>query len=344
MTMKSSFSTITALTLLFISALSCNKDECEYIAGPNPGCQSLNRLSLTTGVDENGNPIQPNQGLADPCWRLLNNPPLINCADPLQATINGSAWVVNFNTPGMDNWVNQSGAGAICPVGMGAGGFGCTSALNPLFDPLPYVFEWPFCLEKDDVIGINFLFKGDDRLYFELVDNLTNTVLVTSPGYTYPAAAQIWNLSLSLTAGNYSIRGHLTNDLAPGLGFSVIGSLETASRDLVLSKNNKACCPNNVISVFHLLEEFDCNGHFDTFDLIGYGWTVQIRDASGAVIRTDVTNINGEVYFAGLPPGVYTVEIPPLPGWTTYSPAGGSVTLTVAGNSVNQVQFFTCKA
>lgn len=217
--MKSSFSTITALTLLLVSALSCNKDECEYIAGPNPGCQSLNRLSLTTGVDENGNPIQPNQGLADPCWRLLNNPPLINCADPLQATINENLLGGQFQHPRYGQLGKPVRGRCNLPGWRRRRRLWVHHRAQPAFRPAALCLEWPFCLEKDDVIGINFLFKGDDRLYFELVDNLTNTVLVTSPGYTYPAAAQIWNLSLSLTAGNYSIRGHLTIIWRPGWAF-----------------------------------------------------------------------------------------------------------------------------
>ena len=344
--MKSFFSKISAFTLsalLLIPFLSCNKDECEYVAGSNPGCHYLNRLSLTTGIDLDGNQIAPNQGLADPCWRLLNNPPLVDCGDPLQSTIDGSAWVVNFNDSSPDGWVNQSGAGSICPVNMGATGFGCYNAFNPLFDPLPYVFERSFCLSKDEVVDINFLFKGDDRLYFELIHNPTNTVLLTSPGYVFPALPQSWNVSISLSAGSYSIRGRLMNDLPAGLGFSAIGSVVVPTNEIVLSDNHNGCCDNNVISVFHLLEEFGCNQQFDSFDLIGYGWTVNLRDASNAIVRTDVTDINGELFFAGLPAGVYTVEMVAIPGWTTYAPAGGAVTLTVVGNSVSRVQFFTCK-
>ena len=179
-------------------------------------------------------------------------------------------------------------------------------------------------------------------MVFDLVDNSDNSLIVpTSSNYIYPAAASTFSgTAVALSAGSYSFRGYLVNAGAV-LGFSVVGNVTTTNGDAVLSNNSDGCCENNVISVLNIFDQ-NCNDTFDSGESFGVGYTFNLLDTSNTIIRTEVTDANGNVFFAGLPDGTYTIQIVNQVGWTPSSPASGQTTVTVSGNSVDIQEFYNC--
>ena len=131
----------------------------------------------------------------------------------------------------------------------------------------------------------------------------------------------------------------MANRVSVVLGFSLVGNLTTVNGDLAISNNSTGCCENNTISVLNILEE-GCDGIFNGADQVGNGWTFNLLNASNNIVATGVSDINGNVFFAGLADGSYTVQIVPQGGWT---PTSITIPVTVANNAVGIVEFFNCK-
>jgi len=308
-------------------------------------CDLQSTLNLSTGIDVNGDVLEAGQGVVDPFWRVLNNPPLINCNDPLVSTINGNAYAINYNNLGQDTWVNQTGSETLAPLDLGTTNtFGCNNANNPLGEKIPYVFERPFCVLEATSIDFSFTLKGDDEVYFELIDNSNNSIISTSPLYVWSSTAvQTWSANgLSLQSGSYSLRGYLVNTNATILGFSLVGSVATTNGDVSISNNFDGCCENNVISILNILD-LDCDGQFNNAtDQLGNNWTFNLKDSTNTIIRTEVTDANGNIFFSGLPNGTYTVEIENQTNWSQNSPNNGIYNVTLSNNQVDIVEFYSC--
>lgn len=339
---------ITAIILFGMLLLQqCNKESCEYIPTIDPpadvNCKMTNTLNLSTGVDTNGNLLAPGKGIVDPFWKLLNIPPLISCSSPLLPTINGNVYVVNFSSAGNTGWVNQPTASTLAPLDLGTtDSFGCDNAINSQGQRVPYIFERPFCVLNSTTVDFNFTFRGDDQIYFELINNNTNTVVNTSALYTFPQATATWAAtSVSLPAGSYSIKAYLVNTSSVVTGFSFAGNLTTSKGDLSISNNALGCCENNTISILNIKDE-NCNGIYNPTDIIGSGVTFNLKNSSGTIIATGVTNINGNLFFSGLPNGTYTVTMVPQPGWAPSTPAGGITTFSLTNNVVKIINFYSC--
>lgn len=340
--------TIIILALVF----SCSDEGCEYIKdnyNPIPqGCNLETELNLSTGIDANGVVIPPAFGAVDPFWKIINKPPLFQgfsgnpCTNSAVGTFTGDTYAMNFGM-GPDAWVNQSGSTTIAPFDLGANGsFGCDNASNSNGDIVPFVFERSFCVLEDTNIDFNFTFKADDQMFFELVNNSNNSVVSTSTTYIWspPTGIQTWTASnLSIASGSYSIRGRLVNTGAVILGFSFLGNMTTTNGDQAISNNSQGCCENNVISVLNVLEE-DCDRQFNSAtDALGNGWTFNLLNASNTIIRTEATDINGNIFFSGLPDGTYTIQIVNQSGWMQ---TVTSETISVVNNVVEIVEFFSC--
>lgn len=329
---------ILLITVLF-SVNSCNDEKCDY-----SDCSKNPVLNLSSGIDANGDIIPPAFGAVDPFWRVLNMPPFENtCTNPAIGTFNSNAFAMNFSNLGINAWVNQPGSTTIAPFDLGANGtFGCNNALNSDGNKrVPYVFDRSFCVLSDTNIDFSFSFRGDDEVFLELVNNSNNLVLSTSAIFTYPGAPLIWTVTnLPLLAGSYSIRASLANIGSTVLGFSFVGNMVTTNGDQAISNNSRDCCENNVISVLNILEQ-DCNRLFNSStDALGNGWTFNLLNASNTIIKTQTTDINGNIFFAGLADGTYTVQIVNQTGWTQNST---SQIITVANNQVIIAEFFSCR-
>lgn len=347
--------TLIKLLMTFIIALSvfaCSDDGCEYDsqdnANPVPeGCIIETELNLSTGIDANGVVIPPAFGAVDPFWKIINQPPLFQgspgnpCTNTAVGTFTGDTYAMNFGM-GPDAWVNQTGSSTIAPFDLGPNGsFGCNNASNSNGDRVPYVFERSFCVLSDTNVDFSFTYKGDDQVTFELVDNSNNSVLNTSATYVWSIDPLLtWSASnVALSSGSYSIRARLVNTGSVILGFSFLGNMTTTNGDQAISNNSEGCCENNVISVLNVLEE-DCDRLFNSAtDALGNGWTFNLLDATNTVIRTETTDINGNIFFSGLPDGTYTIQIVNQSGWTQ---TVTSETISVINNAVEIVEFYSC--
>lgn len=339
-----------SITIIITIILSCVKEDCDYIIADNPisnaNCKMTSTLNLSTGIDTNGDLIPPGKGVTDPFWKLLNNPPLISCTSPLVPSINGSAYVVNFSNAGNNGWVNQPTSSTLAPLDLGTtDSFGCNNAINSQGARVPYIFERSFCILKNTAVDFNFSFKGDDQINFELINNNSNTVINTSATYVFPLPGGVplsWSASgISLTAGSYSLRAYLVNTSSVVTSFSFTGNLKTTNGELALSDNVGGCCENNVISILNILDE-NCNKTFDGTDSVGNGFTFNLKNSSNIIIKTGVSDANGNVFFSGLANGTYTVSIVPQSGWTPNTPAGGSSIITVNNNQIVNINFYNC--
>ena len=65
------------------------------------------------------------------------------------------------------------------------------------------------------------------------------------------------------------------------------------------------------------------------------GWTINLQDASGAVIKTTTTGTGGSYQFCGLAPGSYTVSEVQKSGWTAVGATSIPVELEACENSEN---------
>lgn len=355
--LESRFFTILKYTLvitIFLLVFSCSEDGCDYdnsqiVASTiSEDCILETDLNLSTGIDTNENAIVPAFGAVDPFWKILNQPPIFQgtpgnpCTSTAVGAFTGDTYVMNFNNSGSNAWVNQAGSSTIAPFDLGPNGsFGCNNATNTDGDRVPYVFERSFCVLESTSVDFSFTYKGDDQITFQLVDNATNTVLSTSATYVWGTDPVLtWSAaSLPLTTGSYSIRAKLVNTGSVILGFSFLGNLVTTNGDEAISNNADGCCENNVISVLNILEE-DCDMIFNNAsDMLGDNWVFNLRDASNAIIKTETTDVNGNIFFSGLADGTYTIEILNQTGWTQSST---TQTVTVINNTVQIVEFYSC--
>ncbi|QXP60363.1 SdrD B-like domain-containing protein [Olleya sp. HaHaR_3_96] len=322
--------------------------ECMPVNSIPEGCDLQSDLNLSTGIDANGDVITPAFGAVDPFWKIINQPPIFQfspdnpCTSPAIGTFSGNTYVMNFNNFNNTQWVNQPGASTIAPFDLGANGnFGCNNASNADGDRVPYVFERSFCVLEDTSVDFSFTYKGDDQVSFVLIDNATNTVLNTSATYVWSIDPILtWSTTgLPLSSGSYSIRARLVNTGSVTLGFSFLGNMVTSNGEQAISNNVEGCCENNVISVLNILEE-DCDRMFNNAtDVLGAGWMFNLKDASNTIIRTETTDVNGNIFFSGIPDGTYTVEIVNQTGWTQ---TVTTESVTVVSNSVEIVAFYSC--
>ncbi|GAB5555694.1 MAG: hypothetical protein Sapg2KO_52850 [Saprospiraceae bacterium] len=303
-------------------------------------CTASNQVNFTTGVDASGNPVAPGLGVVDQSWQLINNPPLVGCGNPIQNTINGSAYLMNHNGSGANSWANQAGATTLAPVDIGtASGFGCNNIAIGGGAVVPYIFDRLFCVCQDEEVKMDLTFKGDDTLHLELIDLISNTVIATSPGYRYPNPAQNFTYSGFLPAGSYALRAYLMNTNSTTLGFSVVGSMTNASgKNTILSEG--ACCVSDPLVITKILD-YNCNGRIDDGDEVGAGWRFDVTDATGGLVASGQTNTNGNLIINDLAAGTYTVTEINQSGWTPGNPSSGSMTVNVT-DSLNQVYFFNC--
>jgi len=344
----SSYSYMLLTLILMTSLWSCSDaDDCVYDTNINESCELQAELNLSTGIDTNGNVITPTSGAVDPNWHVINQPPLISCSEPVLASFNGDAYVMNYNNSGPDAWVNQTGSSTIAPFDLGtSNNFYCNNPINSMGETIPYLFERSFCVLQDTNVDFNFTFKGDDQITFELVKNNPLTVISTSSTFVWgssPPGLGTWSATnLPLTSGSYSIRAKLVNTVLVTLGFSLLGNLVTTNGDASISDNSLGCCENNIISILNILDD-NCNDTFDSGDLLGEDWTFNLKDSDNTIIRTSQTDINGNIFFSGLPDGTYTIEIQNEIGFTQSLPnTTGSINITVSNNDVQILEFLNC--
>jgi len=307
------------------------------------GCSLTNSISLTTGIDENGNQISPAIGAVDPHWTLINNPPLIlnNTCTSLLGSINGSAYVVNHNNLSQNSWVNQTGSSTLGPAdGGGDFNFGCNNQFNQENDRIPYIFQREICICKPDSFNFNFSYKGDDEVFFQLINtDLNNLPIFTTPVGQQTPDPETFNQTFWLPPGHYAFRANLINIGRTTLGFSVIGNVSSTSNNNYLLQDLN-CCTSNTLTVTKVLDN-NCDGINNNGDLVGANWTFDLIDNNDNNIQTGITDVNGNLIFNNIPSGNYLIQEHTLPGWAPNQPLGGIQQIQI-NSGINQATFFNC--
>jgi len=281
--------------------------------------------------------------VVDPFWRLINNPLIEPCNNPLVSTINGNAYVMNYNNIGANGWANQPGTGTIAPIDGGCNtNFGCNNLKNADGDYLPYIFERTFCICEDDSIFFDLNIKADDRLSIELWDLASSTLITADSGPFNFQTSNNWNFNTFLPSGSYALRANLVNTHAVVLGFSIAGSITSLSNQQSIVQDT-TCCESNTINVRKILDN-NCNGEVDATDQVGMGWQFELRDIAGTLLQTATTNTDGELFFNNVLAADYTITEVLQPGWVYGTPASGIETITVVNGGLNVVEFFNCPA
>jgi len=351
-------SKLVILAVIFLFNTACNDEECEFDEREialTPGvisCAPVSVLNLSTGVDVEGNVIEAAYGAQDPFWRILNNPPNITsgvnlpCSDPILDSFSGLGYVVSLDDGGVDSWVDLEGASAIAPFDLGPDGdtYNCDVPFSlPITNliKVPYVFERSFCMSSDASVDFSLTYTGTQEVSLKLIDNVTNSVLDTSPAFGSMGVFQTWSVSgLSLTAGSYSVRAELIKNSRTGrLGFSVLGDITIANGDLALTNNLEGCCDNNVISVL-AISESDCDRSFNSREDTVASWKINLFNSLGEDISSGATDINGNFFFSGLADGTYTIEVR---AGAAYAEPLITETVTVLNNEVKIVEFYNCQ-
>ncbi len=321
------------------------QEDCDLDVPPS-GCSSVcdafASLNVSTGVDASGTQLPCTVGSVDPFWRLINNPPIEPCTNPLIGTINGSAFVMSHDNLGGNIWANQTGVGTLAPVdGSCDTNFGCNNLQNSAGQYLPYIFERTFCMCDEDSIRMSLGVEGDDQVFLELWDISNSTLLTTSPTYNFTnGTTPIWNYSTTLPIGTYALRANLANTNSTVLGFSISGSIVSFSGQQTVI-NDTICCENNTVNVRKILD-YDCDGTVSMGDQVGAGWDFDLYDSAGGLVQSGTTNLNGELFFNNVLAGTYTIIETPQSGWFPGTPSTGQTTITVSPGSFNVVDFYNC--
>ena len=337
-----------AFILLLAVFSSCTSNDCEYIAIIDP-CGTSNVLNISTGIDESGNVITPGIDKVDPYWRLINRPffkqTTVSISDQQSInTINGNAFVVNYNGGIGTDWINQNNSSSISFINSGNTNqeFTARTIRNSNGETLPFIFERSFCLNSEQSLIIDLKARANIAITFILVNNLTNVIYSSSQNIESFLAS--WNETLVLPAGSYSIRGLLQYKTQTIPAFSVEGTIKTVDNSFVLTNNNK-CCSNNVVAL-NIINDGDCNGNYDeNFDgffngLITANLVTKVN--SQIVTRTENVDAYGNIIFAGLPDGTYTIALSTFSMSPTSLISPNNFQLTVVNNEVKNFTIFVC--
>lgn len=307
-------------------------------------CPRTNKIVLTTGLDANGDLINPALGAVDPNWRLINNPPLVlnNCISnwlTLGPSLNGDAYIINYDFLGPTAWANQAGAGTLGPVNGGENlVFGCNNAINPSGIRVPYIFERQFCICTPAMLDIDFTFKGDDQVSFQLIN------LNTGAQYFNPVPTGSFQTLNSfsfvgyLPWGQYALRAYLVNTWSTTLGFSLKGEINAAIGAPFLTCASK--CKSNTLVIAKVLDT-NCDGTLNAGEQVGEGWEFDVLDANGNTVKNGLTDENGNLIINNIPTGMYQIIEHSQVGWAANQPAGGEAWVEVK-DSLNQITFYNC--
>lgn len=336
---------IILIGFLLNSIILIGQSNCEDLK-----CNSTNNINITTGLDNTGNLLP--YAVPDNNWRLINNPPLVNCTNNnLLNSINPpNAYTMNYannNTPvwtaGPSDWANQPFSRTLAPGNIYAltggsatiGAFNCNNGTNQNNEPQPFIFERNFCICKGGQITINLSAKADDIGIIKLINNQTNTVITQSGGIGQPTTTN-WTTTNLLSPGNYSLRFELANTGATTTGFSVVGNI-TSSNSILIDGNSQCC--NNYSLAIQKVFDVDCDGTMSNGDYIGNaGWVYDVFN-TGTLVTTVTTNAFGEAILSGLSAGTYTI-IEQQNSLYAYTNLSSNVTVAIGIGNPNGIAYF----
>ncbi|MCE7933222.1 MAG: hypothetical protein DYG96_01380 [Chlorobi bacterium CHB2] len=202
-----------------------------------------------------------------------------------------------------------------------------------------YIFDDTLCISPEvQKAQVHLELYVDDyaRVYFNGVQIGAS---VPSYGFLCGNKATI-NVSVPITTYKNVLRVEVLNTSSVAMGFDLSGYITAPGFSVGLT-NPKCCVEKGSIIGTKFLDK-NCNGKWDAGEQGLPGWT--ITATNGTNTYTAVTDVFGNYYLNGLPPGSYTVsEIQQL-GYTQTYPVPNNYTITVAnGQVVNHIDFGNCR-
>jgi len=297
-------------------------------------CVFNDSLNISTGIDPNGITLMP-IGSIDPLWKLVNIPVLP--VPPPSVIMVPNAYVINYY---QTSWNTIPNTRALSPNNQPQFG------INNVNSSQPWRIRRSFCLDQATTVSIEGVFRADDQGTLNLYSASSGALLYSQGQPNAPHQPNFFsdtpfNASLYLQSGTYYLEMELINQSSVAMGFALRGSIKTQNGSNILANNDGTCCNTGYISGKKIIDN-DCNGVYNQGDQIGTGWQFNLLDNTNTVVATAITDFFGDFFFNSVSAGTYTIEEVQQPGTYCISPAGGTISVTVATDSITTVDFFNC--
>jgi PKD repeat protein len=194
----------------------------------------------------------------------------------------------------------------------------------------PYTFQYCFCL-RDGFSNpvLNLSLRADDQAQVFLNGTGPGELIGVTPNPSHNTQSPFQITpppARKFRVGRNCITVVVNNIGAVAMGLNLSGSITTDG----LGLDRPACCNPNSQITGTKWNDLNGNGIRETTEPVLQGWTIALSNGA-----TSVTDVHGNYYFTGLPPGTYTVSETQQSGWSQTFPGGtGSHTVTLAAQQV----------
>lgn len=202
-----------------------------------------------------------------------------------------------------------------------------------------YVFDDTVCISPQiQKAQVHLELFADDyaRVYFNGVQ-----IGASAPSYGFLCGNKSTiNVSVPITTYKNVLRVEVWNTSSVAMGFDLAGYITAPGTSVALT--NPSCCVEKGSIIGTKFWDKNCNGKWDAGEPGLPGWTITATNGSNTY--TAVTDIYGNYYLNGLPPGSYSVSEIQQSGYTQTYPVPNTYTISVAnGQVVNHIDFGNCR-
>ena len=203
-----------------------------------------------------------------------------------------------------------------------------------------YVFKRCFCIEGPTSAIVDLQVLADDIVDSILVcgKRLTNR----TPNYThywFKSPPRVFRDTLSLLGGSCCIEVYVRNVYSVAFGLDIAGSIQLLHSQGTALIADTCCRETKCWIIGQKFHDLNCNGKIDQGEPALQGW--QINATSGPNTYSATTGSDGW-YAIQVPPGTYTINEVPKPGFQ--QSAGGPFIVTLSQGQVVQYDFLNCTA
>jgi hypothetical protein len=203
-----------------------------------------------------------------------------------------------------------------------------------------YVFKRCFCIEGPTRAIVDLKVLADDIVDSILVcgKRLTNR----TPNYThhwFKSPPRVFRDTLSLPGGSCCIEVYVRNTHSVAFGLDIAGSIQLLHTQGSALIADTCCRETKCWIIGQKFHDLNCNGKIDQGEPALQGW--QINATSGPNTYSATTGSDGW-YAIQVPPGTYTINEVPKPGFQ--QSAGGPFIVTLSQGQVVQYDFLNCTA
>ena len=289
------------------------------VPSSNP-CPLVQNITVNTGYNPvTGSVISVTSTASDPNWIVVSDP-LPTTNEPRPASVinkhplwanplPGSQWIAVYNS------YSNSTDGS-------------------------YVFKRCFCIEGPTTAIVDLKVLADDVVDSILVcgKKLTNR----TPNYInnwFELPPREFRDTLSLPGDSCCIVVYVTNTSSVAFGLDIAGSIQQLPTLAPALIADTCCRETKCWIIGQKFHDLNCNGKIDQGEPALQGW--QINATSGANTYSATTGSDGW-YAIQVPPGTYTINEVPKPGFQ--QSAGGPFIVTLSQGQVVQYDFLNCTA